>query len=85
VMEAIVFGLPDEVKGERVAAVLIAKEGKTIDVDALRVRLKNDLSTYKVPTDIFILPHADIPRTDTGKVRKPLLKDIVMNDSMVKK
>lgn len=85
VMEAIVFGLPDEVKGERVAAVLIAKEGKTIDVDALRVRLKNDLSTYKVPTDIFVLPHADIPRTDTGKVRKPVLREIVLNNNMVKK
>ncbi len=79
VMEAIVFGLPDEVKGERVAAVLIAKEGRIIDVEAVRQRLKNDLSTYKVPTDIFILPHADIPRTDTGKVRKPLLKDMVIS------
>jgi acyl-CoA synthetase (AMP-forming)/AMP-acid ligase II len=85
VMEAIVFGLPDEVKGERVAAVLIAKEGRIIDVDAVRQRLKNDLSTYKVPTDIFILPHADIPRTDTGKVRKPVLKEFLMNNSMVKK
>ena len=78
VQEAIVFGVPDEVKGERVLAVLVPKEGRSIDVDAVRLRLKNDLSAYKVPGEILVMPFADIPRTDAGKAKKAVLRDQVL-------
>jgi acyl-CoA synthetase (AMP-forming)/AMP-acid ligase II len=75
VQEAIVFGLPDEVKGERVAAVVVPKEGRSLDAQNLMARLRADLSAYKVPAELHVLPFADIPRTDAGKAKKGVLKE----------
>lgn len=75
VQEAIVFGLPDALKGERVIAVLVAREGRSVDVAAIAARLREDLSTYKVPSELHVMAFEDIPRTDAGKPRKPQLKE----------
>jgi acyl-CoA synthetase (AMP-forming)/AMP-acid ligase II len=75
VQEAIVFGLPDPVKGERVTAVIVPREGKSVDTRQLLADLKENVSPYKVPAEVHVMAYDDVPRTDAGKPRKPLLKE----------
>jgi acyl-CoA synthetase (AMP-forming)/AMP-acid ligase II len=77
VREAIVFGLPDSEKGEIVVCVLVAADGASLDTDALRVRLRDELAPYKVPQEYLVLAYEDIPRTGSDKPNKPSLKGIV--------
>lgn len=77
VREGIVFGLPDPVKGEKVTAVVIPQSGQTIDPAALKARLRQDISPYKVPVHIIEMAFDDVPRTGSQKPQKPQLKAII--------
>ena len=77
VLEAIAFGLPDPLKGENLVAVVIPRDGAVINPDQLLSRMHEDISTYKVPKQVFIMGYGDIPRTDAGKPRKPVLKGMI--------
>lgn len=77
VREAIVFGLPDPVRGEKVTAVLVAKSGETIDIAATASALRQEISPYKVPVEFVVMEADDIPRTGSLKPQKPQLKAIV--------
>lgn len=73
VAEAVVFGVPDADWGERVVAAVVARPGRTPDPHALRQRLREELAGAKVPKRIVVVD--DLPRTDTGKVRRVGLAD----------
>lgn len=62
-----VLGLEDAGRGQIVAAA-IAVDGDTPDEAALRERLKQRLSAYKIPRRFLFLPQAEIPMTATGKL-----------------
>ena len=73
VAECAVFGLPDEIWGERVVAVVVAAIGVgPIGVDAVEVTCRQQLAGFKIPRRI-ILQEEPLPRTPTGKVQKFLL------------
>lgn len=78
VREATVFGCPDELKGEVVVAVVVPRDGAQVDVAVLVAQLRSEISGYKVPQRIVVMAHEDIPRTDSGKPRKNLLKERVL-------
>ncbi|MGG7566203.1 acyl-CoA synthetase [Rhodovulum sp. DZ06] len=73
VMDAAVFGIPDEDLGEAVHAVVQPK-GVPRDglAEELRDWLRARLSHVKVPKAIEL--RAELPRTETGKLMKKLLK-----------
>jgi len=75
VSEAIVFGVPDAERGEAVVAVVVPKTGATLDPAALRASLKQEISSYKVPGEIFVVSYDEVPRTDAGKPRKNVLRE----------
>ena len=79
VREALVFGVPDEAKGEIVAAVVIAVDGHTLDADEIQNRLKGDVSNYKVPQEIVVMDYHDIPRTGSEKAIKRDLVHVIEN------
>ena len=68
IQECVVIGLPDREWGERVAAFITLKPGKSLDKDELRVYLKSRLATYKVPKDYMMID--DFPRSPAGKILK---------------
>jgi acyl-CoA synthetase (AMP-forming)/AMP-acid ligase II len=75
--EAIVFGVPDAQRGEAVVAVVVPKGSAALDPIELRERLKAELSSYKVPREVLIAGHESVPRTDAGKPRKNVLRELL--------
>jgi acyl-CoA synthetase (AMP-forming)/AMP-acid ligase II len=69
VADAVVTGLPDEEFGELVVAAVVPESGAGLNEQNLRDRLRDSLSSYKVPRRFVFIGDADIPRTATGKIK----------------
>jgi acyl-CoA synthetase (AMP-forming)/AMP-acid ligase II len=72
ILEAAIIGLPDEVWGEAVCAVIVPKEGQIIDEQEIRSFCRKKLAGYKVPRKIFI--EKQLPRNASGKILKYQLR-----------
>jgi long-chain acyl-CoA synthetase len=68
VAEAVVFGVPDEDRGERVVAAVVPRSGARPDPDALREALVPHLRSAELPRAIAVVD--ELPRTATGKIRR---------------
>ena len=77
VKEAYVVGLPDAEMGQLVAAAVVPWEGMRADPETLRERAREQLSAFKVPRRIEILDAEEIPRTDSAKILKPRLRELL--------
>jgi long-chain acyl-CoA synthetase len=73
VHDCAVFGIPDDEFGEALMAVVEPQAGVTLDIAAIRARLKTSLADYKVPKHVEI--QSDLPREDSGKIFKRRLRD----------
>jgi acyl-coenzyme A synthetase/AMP-(fatty) acid ligase len=74
---AAVVGVPDPVRGQIVVAAVVAEPGQPVDPASVRGRLKQELSAFKVPRHVFVLGHQEMPLTDTGKVHKKKLLELL--------
>ena len=83
VREAYVLPLPDPLRGELVSAAVVLDESSPLDVAAIRVQLREDLSPYKVPSAIAIFRSEEIPWTPTFKVRHHQLTEMILERSGV--
>jgi acyl-CoA synthetase (AMP-forming)/AMP-acid ligase II len=72
VLEAAVIGVPDDDYGEAVKAVLVLKEGKEATEEEIIRSCRPHLAGYKVPRSVDFV--AELPKTDTGKILKKILK-----------
>jgi len=73
VSSAFVVGLPDPVRGQSVAAAVVLKRGARLDAETARARLREQLSSYKVPRDWWFAAKEELPFTDSGKIDKKRL------------
>jgi fatty-acyl-CoA synthase len=73
VQEVAVIGVPDPTWGEVGLAVVVPVPGTTIDGEELRARLRARLAGFKVPKYVELAD--ELPKTATGKIRKPDLRD----------
>ncbi len=65
VFDAVVVGVPDDRFGERVAALVVWREGSDPDLDSLRAHTRTAVAGYKVPKEIHVLDA--VQRTPAGK------------------
>ncbi|MCW2582857.1 MAG: fcs [Klenkia sp.] len=72
VQEVAVIGVPDPHWGEVGLAVVVPAPGTEPDADALRAALRERLAGFKVPQEVRFVDQ--LPRTATGKIRKPDLR-----------
>lgn len=81
VSEVAVIGVPDEFKGEEIAAFIVAKEA--ISKVELKKFLMNFLAKHKVPRYIYFVE--SLPKTGSGKIRKFELRDLYLKEYANKK
>ena len=74
VAEVAVIGLPHPHWGEAITAIVVPKEGTTINEASLRASVRERLSAFKCPKAVIALP--ELPKTATGKVQKAQLRRI---------
>ena len=66
VAEVAVVGVPDDEWGQRLRAVVVRRDGASLDADDVRRWVKERLARHKVPRDVDFLDA--LPRNPTGKV-----------------
>jgi long-chain acyl-CoA synthetase len=79
VKDAAVIGIPHEVLGEEVGAVVQLRAGSGAGEETLRNHVGERLAAFKVPSRIW-LEEADLPRNAAGKVLKRDLKARFLGD-----
>jgi acyl-CoA synthetase (AMP-forming)/AMP-acid ligase II len=74
VRDCAAVGVPDEMTGESVVSFVVtdSKPDKELEIE-LRKFCKNQLEVYKIPRRIIFID--EIPRTDSGKIKRISLKD----------
>ncbi|MFI5280110.1 MAG: AMP-binding protein [Gemmatimonadales bacterium] len=75
VKQAYVVGVRDRDRGEVGVAAVELQEGATATAEALTAFCRERLASYKVPARIVFRTADEFPRTATGKVQKPRLRD----------
>jgi acyl-CoA synthetase (AMP-forming)/AMP-acid ligase II len=73
VVEAAVFGIPDDQWGERVHAVVVPRDGHALSQDDLAAFARQRLASYKVPRSVSFVPQ--LPHTGSGKILKRELRE----------
>ncbi|PON15517.1 AMP-dependent synthetase [Candidatus Entotheonella serta] len=73
VLEAAVFGIPDEHWGEAVHAVVVPRPEQGVDAEALISFCREHIAGYKIPKGIDF-QHDPLPKSGPGKVLKRELR-----------
>jgi len=68
IADAAVVGVPDEVYGEEICAVIQLKEGAIIVEEEVRVHVGQFVTKFKVPSRVIFQPQ--LPKNMTGKILK---------------
>ena len=72
IAEAAVVGIPDELRGEVIRAVVSLKAGETATEQEIKRFCLDRIANYKVPRQVIFLD--SLPKTATGKIRKEDLR-----------
>lgn len=72
IREAAAVGIPDEIMGQAVVAVVAPHDGQQVDVDALISFCSETMPRYMVPKKIEIV--TSLPKTAHGKIDYPTLR-----------
>ncbi len=74
VAETAVVGVPDDVTGEAVSALVVARPGVTLTTEMIAEHCATRLARFKCPTTIRVVDA--LPHSVTGKVAKGRLRDV---------
>ncbi|MGZ8763973.1 MAG: AMP-binding protein [Acidimicrobiia bacterium] len=78
ILDAAVFGIPDDEWGESVYCVVQAKPGEELDLDEVDRFVTERVAKYKRPRGYEA--RGELPRTDAGKLLKRVLRDEFWKD-----
>lgn len=74
VVEATALGVEDKEWGHRLRAFVVKTEGASVDEEAIKTYVKENLARYKVPREVIFLD--ELPRNPTGKILKRELREL---------
>jgi fatty-acyl-CoA synthase len=78
VVEATALGVEDKEWGHRLRCFVVKVEGASVDEDAIKAYVRENLARYKVPREVVFID--ELPRNPTGKILKRELRDIEPDD-----
>jgi acyl-CoA synthetase (AMP-forming)/AMP-acid ligase II len=79
ILEACVFGIPDERLGEILCAAIYLREESELSIDELQSFLSSRLAAFKIPVNIQFMK-TNLPRVGSGKFDKPSLRELFINN-----
>ena len=71
ILEVAVFGVPDDLLGEAIKAVVVLKDGQTVTPREIQEHCKSHLAPHKAPKHVAFLNA--MPKLQSGKIDKQLL------------
>ncbi|MFH2035353.1 MAG: class I adenylate-forming enzyme family protein [Candidatus Zixiibacteriota bacterium] len=74
ILEVAVFGVPDDLLGEAIKAVIVLKKGEAITDKEIQSFCRSRISEHKIPK--IIVYSESLPKLQSGKINKPALKGI---------
>jgi len=84
IAEAAVCGIPDEIKGEVIAAFVVLKQNAKKSGSRLRTELietvRNGIGPIATPQQIYFV--TKLPKTRSGKIMRRVLKAIASNEKI---
>ncbi len=75
VLDACVVGVTDQEWGQRVTAVVVLKECRSVSIEELADHCRPQLAGYKLPRQLLIVQ--DLPRTASGKIHRRAVADLI--------
>jgi acyl-CoA synthetase (AMP-forming)/AMP-acid ligase II len=80
IAEVAIVGLPDEQRGERACAAIVAKHAPGPDVTELRAFLTRlGVASFKIPEQVVVL--SGLPKNDAGKVLKHAVRAQLLSNN----
>ncbi|MDH5354656.1 MAG: AMP-binding protein [Gammaproteobacteria bacterium] len=76
VFECAVIGLPDAIRDESIVAVVVPKQGQSVEADTLIEFCADRLASFRVPQQVVF--SETLPKTSVGKIQKHLIRDGLM-------
>ncbi|XP_015113324.1 acyl-CoA synthetase family member 2, mitochondrial [Diachasma alloeum] len=73
ILEAQIFGVPDQVYGEELCACIRLKKGANLSPEEVRSFSKGNIAHFKIPR--YILTVEEFPKTASGKIQKLKLRE----------
>jgi long-chain acyl-CoA synthetase len=83
IKEAAVIGIPDKLRGQAICAYIVPEDGGTTDKRMIRKYLLSRIAAYKVPKEFIFCDQ--LPRNNTGKVLKKVLREQSLDDLINRK
>jgi len=80
VAEAVVLGIPDELRGEVVGAVVCLKKGNVATEQEIRRFCLERIASYRVPKQVIFID--SLPRTAAGNINKQSIRDLLSIPSL---
>jgi acyl-CoA synthetase (AMP-forming)/AMP-acid ligase II len=78
VVETAVFGIPDDILGEAIQAVVVLRSGAECDEKQIQGYCQKHLATFKIPRRVRFV--ASLPKSQSGKINKLQLKERVLRE-----
>ena len=83
IKEAAVIGIPDKLRGQAICAFIVPEDGGIKDKRMIRKYLLSRIAAYKVPKEFVFCEQ--LPRNNTGKVLKKILREQALENLINRK
>ncbi len=77
IAEAAVFGIPDEIYGENLAAAVVLRAGHSLTEEELKAFIGGYVTKFKVPSKIIFMDA--LPKGPSGKILKRAIRDQIVS------